>query len=1223
MRENKKYLYLLFIIPIVVFFIGRSFSVEQEVKSIEIESYNYDDAGSFHIEKSAKWVGLGKAEVTFNVRSIEKDTGTSYKDIIMVIDTSGSMYGDKINRVKDDAIELANSILDNPNNRIALITFSDNATLKSNLTDDKNSIIELLSNINISGNTNYNAGLLEVDNLLKNYHYENNRDVVMLFLTDGFPNEASPNEKATYGLLKDRYSYMTINGIQYEMGEDIVQDIVDISDYQWIASMDSLRNVLFDASVAFTPYDTFVITDIINKNNFTFDSETNIKVNRGTATLLVEDGKQKVKWDLSHTLSGLRSTMTFTINLKDAYLNTSGLYDTNEGEIVVYKIDDEEDIINSSLTPKLKNQFKVSYDTNTPTGCTLATIDDEYHFVGSNVNKKTVSLKCSGYQFRKWEIIPSDAADIKMATDDVFIMPDHDVTIRATWTKQAIVKSMNGEVQESRTTLYGIMQDKALDGIYAKEYKGPHQDSNTKAATKKIYHWYADRNDNTKGEEITNMYHVAFAGYCWRMIRTTDQGGVRLLYNGDYDETLKCGDDRTGNTHIRFDRSNDLVEEEEESGYFADSYTFDANEGKFILVNPELQSYSLTNHDHLIGKYYCKDNQNETSCSSVYKIYAYSPPDPGYTWGEYLLLQILYQPVSWYSSDYIGSSMVMNSGIGTIAASGYMYGDNLHEEYELPLYYLGDIYFDNDYSMIRYESINSFFDNFYNKYVSSSYREELVFEYGRYETYYIPINPVDISTITDYNDLIGKYVFDSEEKDRDFKYVVDVKDNNVYITEKTVSEYDYNEFTSIYVGDSITENSDYTYTINNATEIRPSDLADSNTDLTDKIICVDGKLTCTHPIKINENFVRNYSSTSYIYLKYEDAATDILIAKSHNGLNLTNTRIVSKTDLLDNYDTDYSEYKYTCGNKSSTCTEDNLRLIYGTGSYYGNTLYVMQNDYYFGSDVTWDGTKYTLVDPVEFEVYRDDNLFSHHHYFCLGKKKTSCETVFYITHESIYPNTGYIYGTISFIELKNGEKNPSAIFDQMMKNNTHDSILKMTFEEWYELEMLKYDSYIEDSVYCNDRKPSSDDAGWLRIDGNIHNTYRTRLSDYNDYENYLSGYADTPGNYRLSLKCELETDRFSVDNPKAKLKYPVATITYDEISLFGNTKARALSTTLLSFSTLPGGSSIILRSQGNYYYTSGYYNVAPEITLKYGTQFISGDGSKLDPYYVDTSDVDG
>ena len=59
--KNRKLFILLLLIPIIIFFIGRSFSLEQEIKSIEIQSEDYPNPGSWHITKSAEWTEFGKA----------------------------------------------------------------------------------------------------------------------------------------------------------------------------------------------------------------------------------------------------------------------------------------------------------------------------------------------------------------------------------------------------------------------------------------------------------------------------------------------------------------------------------------------------------------------------------------------------------------------------------------------------------------------------------------------------------------------------------------------------------------------------------------------------------------------------------------------------------------------------------------------------------------------------------------------------------------------------------------------------------------------------------------------------------------------------------------------------------------------------------------------------------------------------------------------------------
>ena len=60
-------------------------------------------------------------------------------------------------------------------------------------------------------------------------------------------------------------------------------------------------------------------------------------------------------------------------------------------------------------------------------------------------------------------------------------------------------------------------------------------------STEKIYHWYAD--NDTNATAIQNKFNVIFADHCWWMIRTTDTGGVKMIYNGEV-ENNQCLDIR-------------------------------------------------------------------------------------------------------------------------------------------------------------------------------------------------------------------------------------------------------------------------------------------------------------------------------------------------------------------------------------------------------------------------------------------------------------------------------------------------------------------------------------------------------------------------------------------------------------------------------------------------------------------------------------------------------
>ena len=112
-------------------------------------------------------------------------------------------------------------------NKVALISFSDNSSILSELTNDKTALEAIVDNINVGGNTNYNAAYKNVERLLDDYTYDGTRDVSVLFLTDGYPNVEASNQVTTFELLKNKYPFIRVDGIQYEMGDSIIKEIRD------------------------------------------------------------------------------------------------------------------------------------------------------------------------------------------------------------------------------------------------------------------------------------------------------------------------------------------------------------------------------------------------------------------------------------------------------------------------------------------------------------------------------------------------------------------------------------------------------------------------------------------------------------------------------------------------------------------------------------------------------------------------------------------------------------------------------------------------------------------------------------------------------------------------------------------------------------------------------------------------------------------------------------
>ena len=644
---KNKLISFCFLILLVVGLITvpRIFAELQPVKSVEILSeksnYNEKEAGSWKIDKSAKWVSRGIAEIKFDLDTVLK-TNNKYTDILFVLDISGSMSGDKLSRVKSDTTELITTLLSNSNNRAGLISFDSVSEVLSDFTNDKDSLLSKVNSLSTKGATNYYKALMNVDSLLKSYTKEKDRECVVLFLTDGYPCEDTPNEIGQYNYLKNEYPYATINGIQYEMGDAVLDTIKKISDNQYIANMETLNNVLFDASVTPVTYENFSITDYIDTDYFEVENDKDIKVSQGT----FEFGKshQKISWNIDNLKSGSKAWMTIKAKLKEEFIGEGGYYPTNKHEEINSKLEEVIEEIDSPKTPVLADNYKVIYEGNEPEGCKIEGVpESKNHSVFDTVGISEVEPVCEGYQFKGWDITTKDVVQVN---DDYFIMPGEDVVIKANWSKLSITKATEGTVKESLTLYKQVKADVNDSTKYAKKYTGSTETFN---GNEEVYYYYGQAANN----------NVIFGDYCWKIVRTTDTGGVKLLYNGVPSEDGKCAN--TGNasqlTKEQMNTSSEKVAFNSNytspadvgymnntrytsnsksmtssqtilnyssmgtstsyNYYYSDSYTW--NGSSYVLENPEQLAWA-DNYTNLVGKYTCRSTSNTGTCSNLYYV---------------------------------------------------------------------------------------------------------------------------------------------------------------------------------------------------------------------------------------------------------------------------------------------------------------------------------------------------------------------------------------------------------------------------------------------------------------------------------------------------------------------------------------------------------------------------------------------------------------------------
>lgn len=649
---------LLFVAALVVglvLILPRSLAVEnQAVKSVVIPSEKLDfeekQAGAWKITESTKWTGKGEAEITFDLETVFRNNleGT---DFIFALDTSSSMSGDKLVGLKNSIKKFSEDLLNDPSNKISIINFNSDANLLVDFTDDKNLVSEKVDSLVAIGKTNYYNALVKVNEVLKNYQVEENRNCVVVFIAGSYPTEGSPNQDTYFKYLKEEYSNVVFNAVQYELGDKISEQVKNISDNQYLASSKNLSDKLVKFLDVSEVYDEFSISEYINDKYFNVGDIKEISVNKGTVNL--DKSSQKITWNIDNLKSGLGAKMEVNINLKNEFLSQYDLYSVSKRIEVNSLIGEDREEVNNLTTPILSNNHKVIYDGNAPDGCSPSNIPSALNkSVFDVVTIADMKPTCKGYQFKGWKIVTDS---VEKVNSEHFVMPDEDVIIRAEWSKIKVSTSTSGKVL-GKATLYKVLQDEAEQGRYAKEYTGAHQDSMSGNGNQKIYHFYAA--NETEGASILNKNNVIFAGHCWQMIRTTDTGGVKMLYNGEAVDN-KCLSTRGAHVGYRALVSDNLTF----NYWYGTDYTYDETTKKFKLSGTTKQAmWSDATYQNLLGKYTCKLTNEDGTCSTLYLVESYYNSSKAYL--------IPLESGSDYSKF---GSLNFNQNENSLSYMGYMY----------------------------------------------------------------------------------------------------------------------------------------------------------------------------------------------------------------------------------------------------------------------------------------------------------------------------------------------------------------------------------------------------------------------------------------------------------------------------------------------------------------------------------------------------------------------
>lgn len=728
-----------------------------------------------------------------------------------------------------------------------------------------------------------------------------------------------------------------------------------------------------------------------------------------------------------------------------------------------------------------------------------------------------------------------------------------------------------GEIDylEYNNNLHDAIINNPQTDEYIEEYTGGGSDSlDPNAPSEPIY--YLEGGGDGEALQIMRSNNVLFADHCWKFVRTTSTGGVKLLYNGRA-ENNQCLKQRTN--AIGYEKTTTKYVGSSNSYYYATDYNYDVETRTFSLAgNINAYQWSSSTSENIIGKYSCHSTSATDTCSTINLVSGFSSE----TYQYIMPISANYRPSQFGLTQY-------NLDNDTLSGTGYMYGRK---------------YKDEELYVAKTETFANNQTSLFNRYLGGTsywYSDEI--EKDSDTGYWKLVNPFQPQSSSDFPNLIGKYSLrktNANATSSTAEYIVGTSGNNIYYYWIRGN----NPTSTILVGSNLTDLGNGSYKLTNTQNIDMKDWYSNYSNYIGNFICDGENDTCT-----SMKYIGQGTATTYSYLTTDQK---ILIAKNRSGVNLQNTTNINKYQLLKS-PTTYADYKYTCNTESATCTESTLRMINSILTY----GYTYIPSYYYGKRVTWDGTNYQLVDTIGMEDYKDLEKLSTHHYMCLTPGEKQCTEVAFIYRANDNPRYYYI-------KLSNGTSLDTAL-NQMLRTNTSDSNIKFAIESWYKKYLLTYDSYIEDTIFCNDRT-IQDIGGWSET-GDVTQTLKFR------------GYTN-----HTDISCPNITDKFCVGNSSAHTNYKVGVLAYPEYFIqsviteednsyqyfWTNTPHSYTTSTLINSLTMAGvGSStygVFARIvQGRTTSSSSGNSVRPSISLKPDTEYLSGTGTLEDPYVVDTN----
>lgn len=208
------------------------------VPQIEV-CFDYDRSGCLTVSATDLATGASRSLAIRKGEHLEEaGTGTAAPmDIMLLMDTSGSMSGTEIEEAKRASHLLVNKLIDFSRHRMGLISFNTNSKINMPLTTDQEALIREIDALKTNGGTIMEKALRKARRAM----HDNDRKRVVILATDGDDFDKEATLGVARAMRRDGFRIITI-GAGPKVVKEFLEEVAEEGDFHTVENMAGLAS---------------------------------------------------------------------------------------------------------------------------------------------------------------------------------------------------------------------------------------------------------------------------------------------------------------------------------------------------------------------------------------------------------------------------------------------------------------------------------------------------------------------------------------------------------------------------------------------------------------------------------------------------------------------------------------------------------------------------------------------------------------------------------------------------------------------------------------------------------------------------------------------------------------------------------------------------------------------------------------------------------------------